>query len=70
MRMKVNKLDDGSLEVIASQLCDSGETAYTRLVVSKGESSNLDTIAAASAACAIELAKEFPSKFLGATQVH
>lgn len=68
--MKVNKLDDGSLEVIASQLCDSGDTAYTRLTVTKGNSGNLDLIAAASAACAIELAKEFPSKFLGATQVH
>lgn len=70
MRIKVNKLDDGSLEVIASQLCENGETAYTRLPVSKSDAGNLDIIGAASAACAIELAREFPSKFLAASAIH
>lgn len=70
MRIKINKLDDGSLEVIASQMCENGETAFTRLPVKVEDVGNLDVIGAASAACAIELAKMFPSKFLGAGSVH
>lgn len=70
MRIKVNKIDDGSLEVIASQLCENGETAFTRLAVAVADAGNLDVIGAASAACAIELAKMFPSKFLSASAVH
>lgn len=68
--MKVNKLDDGSLMITATQDMANGEYAYARLPVSKDDSSDLDVIAAASAACAINLASQFPSKFLGAQQVH
>ncbi|QHJ81474.1 MAG: hypothetical protein [Bacteriophage sp.] len=53
MRIKINKLDNGSLEVIASQLCENGETAFTRLPIKVEDVGNLDVIGAASAACAI-----------------
>lgn len=66
--MKVNKYDDGRLEVIATEVVAKDEVAYCKINLPAG--SGLDEIAGAAAACAIDMAKSFPSKYLSASQVH